>query len=408
MAARLDNTVRNGSDPAVEESVAKSRPPLIAHVVFNLDVGGLENGVINLVNRIPAERYRQAIVCLKSYTSFRDRLERDDVPVFALNKRAGKDLGNYIRLWRLFRELRPDIVHTRNFGTIDTVFPAKLAGVARLVHGEHGWDVADETGTRRKYRMIRRSCMPLIDAQIAVSGHIAAWLRDTVGVPAGDIRHIYNGVDTGKFHPADGGRASAAIPEGLAPEGTFVIGSVGRMADIKDPMTLVRAFQRLLADDDAESRRLRLVMIGDGPLYESARHALAQNGGSEVSWLPGRRDDIDEILRGLDLFVLPSRNEGISNTILEAMATGLPVVATDVGGNPELVLSGRTGRLVPPQDPASMADAIFAYARDVEKARAHGAEGRRRAARDFSIESMTRRYLETYDAVVRANVSHRP
>src|SRR6185503_9525371 len=92
--------------------------PLIAHVIVNLDVGGLENSLVNLVNRVPRDRYRQAIVCLKEYTSFRDRLRGDDVEVVALHKREGKDLGNYVKLWRLFRSLRPAIVHTRNLGTI--------------------------------------------------------------------------------------------------------------------------------------------------------------------------------------------------------------------------------------------------------------------------------------------------
>src|SRR6185295_6889874 len=317
-----------------------SRPaelPLIAHVIVSLDVGGLENGVINLVNRVPRDRYRQAIVCLKGYTSFRDRLRRDDVQVVALHKREGKDVGNYVKLWRLFRSLRPAIVHTRNLGTIDVAFPAKLAGVRRLVHGEHGWEINDVTGTNAKYLRLRRLCVRLIDKQITVSRDLAGWLRERVGVAAADIEQIYNGVDTAKFRPAPTGRADLGRT-GFAGPNEFVVGTVGRMAAIKDPLVLARAFRMLR--EAAGASHVRLVMVGDGPLREDVKRFLAQEEAANLTWLPGRRDDIDAVLRGLDLFVLPSKNEGISNTILEAMATGLPVVATNVGGNPELVNAG--------------------------------------------------------------------
>jgi sugar transferase (PEP-CTERM/EpsH1 system associated) len=379
---------------------ASQHRPLIVHVIVRLDVGGLENGLINLVNRIPSSRYRQAIVSLTTYSSFRDRISRDDVEVFSLNKRPGKDLGNYARLWKLFRTLRPDVVHTRNLGTIDCAWPAKLAGVPALVHGEHGWDVIDEHGQNRKYRLLRRACAPLIDRQIAVSRDIATWMERDVGLPASRVAQIYNGVDTSKFRPADGCRAS--LPTlGDSEADAFVIGTVGRMAEIKDPLTLAHAFIALCSGAGVARRRLRLVMIGDGPLREDVNRALAAGGVQDLTWLPGRRDDIDRILRGLDLFVLPSRNEGISNTILEAMATGLPVVATDVGGNPEVVADGKTGMLVPSRNPAAIAAAMHAYLEGSAPVKAHGAAGRERVVEDFSMDMMLARYLDVYDSVVK-------
>ena len=140
-----------------------SEPPLIAHVIFRLDVGGLENGVVNLVNNIPESRYRQVIICLQEFTDFRKRLTSPNVRVIALHKKQGKDPGIYFRLWKIFRELRPDIVHTRNLGTIDAVFPAAVAGVRHHVHGEHGWDMVDLYGDNRKYRLLRRACNILIN-----------------------------------------------------------------------------------------------------------------------------------------------------------------------------------------------------------------------------------------------------
>ncbi len=147
------------------------------------------------------------------------------------------------------------------------------------------------------------------------------------------------------------------------------------MQAVKDQLTLVRAFVRLLERRTDLRQRLRLVIIGDGALRAPALDLLTRAGMLDLAWLPGERADIAEIMRGLDVFVLPSLAEGISNTILEAMATGLPIIATRVGGNPELVEEGRTALLVPADDPRAMAAAIAVYADDAAKRQQHGAAG---------------------------------
>jgi glycosyltransferase involved in cell wall biosynthesis len=172
------------------------------------------------------------------------------------------------------------------------------------------------------------------------------------------------------------------------------------MQVIKDQLTLVRAFLHLLDNEPGAREVLRLVIIGDGLLLEEARQLLRAAGAGQVAWLPGERADIPDMMRGLDLFVLPSLREGISNTILEAMASGLPVVATRVGGNPELVEEGRTGMLVPPSDPVALAQAIRTYLVDKGQLIRHGQAGRRRAEARFSMEAMVNAYLGVYDAVL--------
>ncbi|MFW2404811.1 MAG: TIGR03088 family PEP-CTERM/XrtA system glycosyltransferase, partial [Gammaproteobacteria bacterium] len=322
-------------------------PPLIAHVIVRLDVGGLENGIVNLVNRIPSSRYRQAIICLTEYTDFRKRIDSPDVPVIALHKKPGKDLAVYWHLWRTLRGLRPRFVHTRNLGTVDAVIPAVLAGVPFRIHGEHGWDVSDLHGTNTRYRRLRRVCARFIHRHVTVSKDLADWLSQQVGVPRNSITHICNGVDTEKFEPPAEGRVRLNGPD-FGGEDCLVIGMVGRMAEVKNPMTLARAFIRLVTEDAETRRRLRLVIVGAGPLRQAVMDALVEAGVSELTWVPGERDDIQSVLAGLDVFVMPSLNEGISNTILEAMATGRAIVATDVGGNPELVVDEETGFLVAP------------------------------------------------------------
>lgn len=372
-------------------------PPLVAHVIHRLDVGGLENGLVNLINHMPAERYRHAIVCLTGFSRFRERLSRPDVAVYALGKRDGQDWRLYARLWQILRRLRPDIVHTRNLAALEGQLPAALAGVRHRIHGEHGWEAGDLDGSRRRYQLLRRAFRPLVSRYIPMSRHLERYLHETIGVAPERICQIYNGVDTQRFHPPAGGREPLPAAGFERPD-VVVVGSVGRMQAVKDPLTLVRAFLELLRA--VPEAPVRLALLGDGPLRAAAERLLAEAGAADLAWLPGSRDDVPALLRGLDLFVLPSLNEGVSNTILEAMATGLPVVATRVGGNPELVADGATGRLVPAADPQALVMALRGYVEDPASRRAHGAAGRRRAERQFSLEAMVNDYLAAYDAVL--------
>jgi sugar transferase (PEP-CTERM/EpsH1 system associated) len=367
--------------------------PLIAHIVFSLDYGGLENGVINVVNGLDAESFRHAIISLTTVRDIRNRIRREDVQIHALEKRPGKDPATYLRLFGLLRHLRPSVVHSRNIGTIDSVPVARFAGVPCCIHGEHGWDVFDPGGTRRKYRAIRRLLSPAIARFVAVSAELERWLVATVGIPAGKVLRVCNGVDTERFRPPPSDARRRLLAERFPPD-ALVVGSVTRFGAIKDPLNLVRAF--LEARTAPGGGRLRLVMIGDGTLRAEAQALLLEAGAAAAAWLPGSRDDIPELLREIDLFVLGSLREGISNTILEAMATGLPVIATATGGNGELILPEVSGLLVPPGNSMALAQAILRYAQEESLRRAHAEAARVRAVREFSLERMLTDYAALY------------
>jgi sugar transferase (PEP-CTERM/EpsH1 system associated) len=354
----------------------------------------MENGLVNLINATPSGRFRHAVVCLNGFSHFAERLPAD-VPVYALGKPSGKSPGTYVRLWRLLRSLRPDIVHTRNLAALEGQLPASLAGVPHRIHGEHGLDLWDLNGGSRKYLWLRRAYRPLVHRFTAVSRELERYLEEKVGVPSEKVTRITNGVDTARFRP-EGGRE--VLPPGFAREPeAFVVGWAGRMEGVKDPLALVRAFLRLPRVDPDSGRRPYLVMVGTGSLMPEVREAVKDGGAGDRVWLAGPRPDIPEVMRSLDLFALPSLAEGISNTVLEAMASGLPVVATATGGNNELVQPGKTGTLVPPGDAAALADALWEYLGDPGALRTQAGAARRQAVADHRLETMVEHYLGLYD-----------
>lgn len=380
-------------------------PPLVAHVVHRLAIGGLENGVVNLVNHMPAARFRHAIVCLAGFDpAFRSRITRPDVQVVSLDKRPGKDLGAYARMWRALRRLRPDIVHTRNLGTIDMQWMAAAAGVRARVHGEHGWEASDPAGLDPRNLRIRRACRPVIRRYVPMSRDLAEWLRRDVCVRPDRIRQAYNGVDTSRFVPAPPPRAErrfpADWPASFRDEGVLVVGTVGRLDPVKNQVALLEAVAAGRTGHPEVGERVRLVIAGDGPLRAVLQARAVELGLRERVWLAGSRNDTPDILRSFDVFVLPSVNEGISNTILEAMATGLPVVAGRVGGNPELVVDGATGALYDPSVATGLQDALLPYLREAALREAHGRAGRKRAVSEFSLDAMVARYVDLYDELL--------
>ena len=374
--------------------------PLVLHVVYRFDTGGLENGVVNLINHMPAGAYRHAVVALTEVVpTFSSRITRQDVEFVSLHKPPGHGARLYPRLARLMRQLKPDIVHTRNLAALECQVPAWWAGVPGRVHGEHGRDVEDLDGSSRRHQWMRRAYSPFVHRYVALSQDLAGYLTQRVGLRASRVVQVYNGVDTTLFAPAQGGRAPiAGCAFGAAPH--WLVGTVGRMQTVKDQTLLARAFVGALARQPALRDRLRLVMVGDGPLRAQSLAILNAGGVADLAWLPGERADVPDVMRGLDCFVLPSKAEGISNTILEAMACALPVVATQVGGNAELVDAGRTGTVVPSGDVDAMADALVQLATDRARAQAWGLAGRARVEQHFSLHSMVAAYQRVYDDVL--------
>jgi sugar transferase (PEP-CTERM/EpsH1 system associated) len=372
--------------------------PLIAHVVYRFDVGGLENGLANLLNRMPRDRYRHVVVALTEATTYRQRVARNDVEFVELHKEPGHGIKLLPRLVGLFKRMRPSIVHTRNLAALEAALPAWIARVPVRIHGEHGRDMGDLDGSNRTYRMVRRIYRPFVDHYVALSRDLERYLLEAIGVAPSRVTNIVNGVDLESFRPRGDAARPADCP--FADPGLWLCGTVGRLQPVKNQVLLARAFVRALSDAPALRARMRLVVVGDGPARSEIESILEEAGVADLAWLPGGRDDVANVLRALDVFALPSLAEGISNTILEAMATGLPVVATDVGGNAELVERGVTGEIIPSNDVSALASALTRYAQSPDVARACGVAGRTRAQRLYGIDTMVAHYDALYERLL--------
>ena len=385
-----------------------TKKPLIAHVLFRLGTGGLENGVVNLINTMPDDNYRHAVICMTDYTDFRNRIKKDAVQVYCLNKKPGQDFAVYVRLWRLLREIKPDILHTRNLSALEAQLSGLLAGIKHRIHGEHGRDLDDVDGTNPRYVMLRRLFRPVVQRYVPMSKDLENWLIKQINVPAQKITQVYNGVDLSRFKLSDD-KPIALLPPDFRSKDLMLIGTVGRLDPVKDQITLVQAFIHLLKLDPAAKNKVRLIVVGAGALQPQLQALSRDAGVDDLIWFAGERQDVADIMQTLDLFVLPSINEGISNTILEAMATALPVIATDVGGNPELVINDQTGYLVPKQNPAAMAAAFKHYLDNPALLAIHGQAGRARCVSTFSLNRMISDYVTIYDNLLgNKNLTQKP
>ncbi len=381
----------------------KQAPPLVAHVIYALGTGGLENGLVNIINRAAPERYRHVIICLTRAEGFENRITAANVDLISLHKRPGHDLAVYWRLWRTLLSLRPAIVHTRNLAALEMQVMAALIPGVKRVHGEHGRDIHDIDGSNKKYNVLRRALRFLVHRYIAVSQDLEQWLIEVVKVPAAKVRQIYNGVDQQTFSP---GPANVATPAGFLADDIQIVGTVGRLAEVKDQLTLIQAFHQLIKGP-LENRRLRLLIVGDGPMYQTLYDKITELGLSEYIWMPGDREDIPELLRLMDIFVLPSLGEGISNTLLEAMATGLPLVATRVGGNPELIEEGVNGCLVPVADPQALVHSLKALLEEPQNLALYGERSLNKVQKNFDWNRTVEEYLGVYDQLL-GRVQQRP
>jgi len=348
----------------------------IMHIVLNLNIGGLENLVCDMA-QVQSQK-NETIVCSLEPEEISNRIIKDNgFRVMYLHRRPGKDFRLLFELIRLLKNEKPDVVHAHNrvpliYGALARFFTKMPV----LIHTRHGEEILHKPGFLwDRYNYI-----------VAISHSAKDMLLSHNHIDSKKVRVIHNGIDINRF---------ANRVFGSRKDGKFVIGVVARLDPFKDIFNLIEAFKKVSANfSNAE-----LWIVGDGPLKDSLKLKVKdlrlENSVKFLGW----RSDIASINSQMDIFTLPSLTEGISIALLEAMACRLPVVATNVGGNPEVVVDGETGILVSPKEPEKMAEAIVRILSDKDMAKRMGEAGRKRVEEKFSLEKMVKEYEELYESI---------
>lgn len=363
--------------------------PAVTHVVENLERGGLERTVIDLVRTQAAAGQRCQVVCLFERGALAGELDAIGVPVVACGKRSGLALRALARLRRHVALHGSRILHTHNAAAHYHAVLASTGLGLRTLNTRHGMGALDAASRREQlYRFsLRRT------AVVATVCEAARRELECGGWPATtDLVAVPNGIDTDRFAPRDEASRERLLASLGLPPRTRVVGTVGRLNPVKDHAGLLQAFGRVL---DALPDTV-LVVAGDGALRGDLDALAASPALAGRVRLLGDRGDVADLLRAFDLFVLSSRSEGYSIALLEACASALPIVATEVGGNAEIVHAHENGLLVPPGDPAALGDALLALLADPARARAMGQAGLEWVRREGSLAAMAGRYQRLY------------
>jgi sugar transferase (PEP-CTERM/EpsH1 system associated) len=354
------------------------RPIRVAHVVTTLAIGGLEKVVLDLARGRTQQDFEASLICLDNAGVLEREFSAAGVPVAVIGTRGSVPQ----RVWRLSRRLRalaPDVVHTHNpQAHLHGAWAARLAGVPAVVQTKHGRDHV----ARPVLAVLGRIATAWTDGFVAVSDDAAQVARDQEHVPPGKLLVVHNGIDLERF--------GAVLRQPALPRGRLV--TVGRLDPIKDQATMLRAVKMAAGKIPA----LRLDIVGDGPSRQDLEALTADLGlEGRVTFL-GYHADVAPLLSAADAFVLSSISEGVSIALLEAMASGLPAIATDVGGNREVIVDGVTGVLTAAGSAEAMAEAIVRLESDPGVLGRMGLASRRRVEEEFNLQRVVARYEALY------------
>lgn len=361
----------------------------IIHVLYRMGAGGTELALRRVVAGLDPEHFDN-IICTVAPIS--DEQEIPGARLISLARKSRRTGSLLADLSRLFLQEKPDIVHSRNWGAIEAVVAAKLTRVPRIIHSEHGRDITTMHGDPWRRRVFRRLCYSMADEVFAVSRELSEHYSTQLGINAEKMAVIPNGVDTARFRADATMRATMRSRLGLQ-EDAIVVGTVGRLDPVKDHVTLLRAAEQLATNDPP----IHVAIVGGGPLADILQTRVQGTAALRRRvHLIGESNRPQDWLNAFDIFVLPSLSEGMSNTILEAMATKLPCVVTRVGANPDLVVEDHTGFVVEARDASGIADRITLLASDPRLRATFGRSARERVEKNFSLNHMLENYTRLY------------
>lgn len=371
----------------------------ILYLITDLDTGGAETALVRLITHLERERFVPSVACLfGGNTPLANRLRMSQVPVVDLGMAAKWRCDALWRLYRLLDAHKPVIIHTWMFhaNAVGRIV-GRIARVPIIISSRRNVNIG---GKRRE--MVNRWTHALTDRVIAVSESAREAEIRRAHVDPQHVVTIPNGVAVDRFAAEPKGRDEDLRRELGVPIRSPLIGWVGRFRKQKAVVDLLDAFLLVYEAHPAA----RLVLVGDGELRQVSESRAESLGIADIVSFTGMRNDVPRVLAALQVFALPSLWEGMPNAVLEAMAASLPVVATRVGGVPEVVVDGVTGLLIPPRDADALAAAVIRLLRDPALRQQMGKAGHERVRRHFSVEQMVRRTETLYEELLREKAPH--
>jgi sugar transferase (PEP-CTERM/EpsH1 system associated) len=366
-------------------------PVRILHVFDRLDLGGTEKVVMKLSSGLDPGLFQHSICTLRGAAPAA-KSWASGVEIFDAGRPGASFQFNVLRLAKIMKQVQPTIVHSRNWGGIEAVLGARMARVPVIIHSEHGYELEMVDGLPPRQRAFRHLAYRCATAVFTVSKELRDYHAAQAWWDSNAVQVLYNGVDSEKFQPSAEVSARVRRQLGIAPN-SLVVGFVGRMVPLKDVITLLRAVEDLVPTIP----EIYALLVGDGPeLVRLKDHVAVSPKLHGHVLFPGISDNASEMLNAMDIFVLPSLVEGMSNTLLEAMATGLPVIASRVGGNPEVVDESVCGYLFQAGNATELDMKLATLLLNREQRLEFGRAARERAIKHFSWEAMLLRYRDLY------------
>jgi len=379
-------------------------PPMhVVHAVLSLNVGGLERIVLDLIRETRRRGGRVSVVCFEHSGSLASEAGSLGATVVQLGLPPGRGRRVEASTVHALAELNPDVIHTHQSKALWQVGPAARAAGIPLIHTEHNDKVGKAVGWWRKVRtrVLTRLAAQYASKFCCVSADVARSVGRWGTVPASKIETVLNGIDVDRYADASS-RAEVRASLGI-PQDARVVGTVGRLNEVKRQDLLLRAVAAL----GPGYEDVRVLLVGDGPERANLERLAADSGLGERTVFAGYQSSPERFLPAMDVFALTSRMEGLPLALLEAWAAGLPVVATTVGGVPEVVADGETGLLVPSGDEAAVTAALRRLLSDRGAADRLAAAGRTAVRERFSLERMASEYEARYRALMASRTKTR-
>lgn len=372
----------------------------LLHIVNGFAIGGGELKLLELVKNLVekrADKYTVTVCSVGQGGTLQPEFERLGIKVFVIEKKHKFDISQVFKVCRIIKQEQIDLVQTTLFyADVIGALAAKLTGVDAVI----SWDTVshppDSHETRLRHKLSYQLCMRFVKRIVAVSEGVKKYLIEDRKIASKKIVIIHYGIDLSLFKSRNGFLDKRKRSELGLPDHKIVIGTVARLEIQKGHRYLIAAAPEIIN----KFSNVVFVFAGDGTLRQELETQVNELGLQENFRFLGFRKDVKELLFAFDVFVLPSLFEGLPNVILEAMASGRPIVATAVDGTPELIEHNETGLLVPPKSPHALQEQILNLLENEEKGIKLGRQAKEMAKQKFSFDQQFRKFEEVYDATL--------